>query len=65
MKEMLDKVEVREMFAQLPLPYPSSNHGYEPMDIIESFCVSVWLGGAKFAHTAYVRFDEVLKNIFN
>lgn len=65
MKELLDKAEVREMLAELPLPQPMSNRGYSPIDIIESFWVSVWLGGAKFAHTAYVRFDEVLREIFN
>ena len=65
MKELLDKAEVREMLAELPLPQPRSNRGYSPIDIIESFWVSVWLGGAKFAHTAYVRFDEVLREIFN
>ena len=65
MKEMVDKVGFREIFAELPLSKPGSNRGYNPIDIIESFCVSVWLGGAKFAHTAYVRFDEVLREIFN
>jgi hypothetical protein len=65
MKEMLDKAGIREMLMELPLPAPGSNRGYDPIDTIESFWVSVWLGGAKFAHTAYVRFDEVLREIFN
>ncbi len=49
----------------LPLPAPGPNRGYDPVDRTGSFWASVWLGGAKFAHTAYARFDEVLREIFN
>lgn len=31
---------------------------------MESFLVCVWVGGARFSHTAMVRFDEVLCRIF-
>jgi hypothetical protein len=65
MKEMLDRVGIREKLSELPLPASGSNRGYAAVDIIESFWVSVWLGGVRFAHTAYVRFDEVLRKIFN
>ncbi len=65
MKWMLDKAGIIEMLMELPLPPPRSNLGYDPIHTIESFWVSVWLGGAKFAHTEHLRFDEVLKKIFN
>ncbi len=65
MKEMLDKAGIREILMRLLLPAPGSNGGYDPIDTIKRFRVSGWLGGAKFAHTAYVRFDEMLREIFS
>lgn len=64
MKEVLNKSGVREKLKELDLPKPGSNSGYKAIDIIESFMVCVWLGGVRFSHTAFVRFDEVLKEIF-
>ncbi len=64
MKELIEKTESLKKLKGLSLPYPQSNRGYNPLDIIESFWVCVWLGGARFAHTALIRFDKVLKNIF-
>ncbi|HMN25497.1 MAG TPA: hypothetical protein PKE38_13415, partial [Ignavibacteriaceae bacterium] len=63
MKELLNKSGVREKIQELDLPKPGSNSGYNAIDIIESFMVCVWLGGVRFSHTAFVRFDEVLKEI--
>jgi hypothetical protein len=64
MKELIDKTEVLKKLDGLPLPRPGSNRGYSARDVISSFWVCVWLGGARFAHTSLVRFDEVLKDIF-
>lgn len=64
MKELIDKTETLLQLRELPLPYPKSNRGYDPITVIESFWVCVWLGGARFAHTALIRFDKVLSDIF-
>ena len=64
MKEVLERSGVREQLKRLDLPQPGSNCGYAAIDILESFMVCVWLGGVRFSHTAFVRFDEVLKEIF-
>lgn len=64
MKELIDKAGVLKKLEELPLPSPQSNRGYKPQDIIVSFWVCLWLGGLRFSHTALVRFDEVLKDIF-
>jgi len=64
MKELVDKTKVMEKLKEMPLPKPLSNRGYNPLCVIESFWVCVWLGGMKFSHTALLRFDEVLKRIF-
>jgi len=63
-KEFVDRTGVRDKLTQIGLPQPMSNRGYNPVQLIESFWVSVWLGGVRFAHTAIVRFDEALKAIF-
>jgi hypothetical protein len=63
-KEFLDRTGIREKLASIGLPAPGSNRGYNPVDIMESFWVSVWLGGVRFTHTAIVRFDDALRDIF-
>jgi hypothetical protein len=65
MKELIDNSGIKKKLKELPLPYPKSNRGYDPISVIESFWVCVWLGGARFSHTALLRFDEVLKTIFD
>ena len=64
MKELIDKTDVLTKLGDLSLPQPKSNRGYNPVDVIGSFWVCVWLGGARFAHTSLIRFDNVLKEIF-
>lgn len=64
MKELIDKTEISKELEKLPIPYPKSNRGYNPIIVIESFWVCVWLGGARFAHTALLQFDKVLQDIF-
>lgn len=63
-KEFLDKIEIIKALGNSGLPQPSSNCGYDPIHIVESFWVSVWLGGVRFSHTAIVRFDDAIKEIF-
>ena len=63
-KEFLDRTEIRKVLEESCLPWPASNCGYSPVQVVESFWVSVWLGGVRFSHTAMVRFDDALKEIF-
>ncbi len=63
-KEFLDRTEIRKALEESCLPWPASNCGYNPVQVVESFWVSVWLGGVRFSHTAMVRFDDALKEIF-
>ncbi len=64
MQEFLTRLHFREMLATSPLPQPLSNRGYSPVLMLESFLVAVWVGGVHFAHTALVRFDTALCEIF-
>ncbi len=64
MKELLDKTGIRDPLKSLPLPQPGSNRGYDPVQIIESFWVIVWLGASRFAHRSWLQYDSVIKEIF-
>ncbi len=64
MKDLLDSSKIKEELCKLPLPDKGSNRGYEPTQILECFWTSVWIGAGRFSHSAYLRYDEVLKQIF-
>jgi DDE family transposase len=64
MKDLIDKTGIREKLAELQLPEGKSNNSIDTIDIIESFWVSIWIGCYRFSHTAVVRVDEVLRQIF-
>jgi len=57
-------IGLQEYLSSLDLPEPGSNRGYNPVDIIEGFMVSVVLGSRRLAHTSVLRMDEVIKEIF-
>jgi hypothetical protein len=62
--EVLRRLEWRGALSSAPLPQPGSNRGHDPALIVQAFLITVWTGGARFAHTAMVRFDEALRTIF-
>lgn len=62
---MMQRMGIRDKLSQLDyLPKPNSNRGYSPVDIIESFMVSVWCGASRFLHTEITRHDKALIKIF-
>jgi hypothetical protein len=62
--EMLLQMGFRDVLTRSGLPEPRSNRGHDPVAMMESFMVCVWAGGVRFSHTAAIRFDEVLKELF-
>jgi len=64
MKELIDHSEIRKCLGTLDLPAPGSNRGYSPVQMMESFWVSVWTGASRFAHSGWLRYDKVLQEIF-
>jgi hypothetical protein len=64
MKELINKSGIREKMSELGLPGGKSNNSIAALDIVESFWVSIWIGCYRFSHTAVVRVDEVLRQIF-
>lgn len=64
MKELLDKTGIREELGRLPLPVPGSNRGFSPVQLMESFWVSVWMGASRMTHAGWLRYDQVIGEIF-
>ena len=64
MKMLLDKTGISKKLSEIGLPESKSNNRIDAVSIIESFWVSIWIGCSRFSHTAVVRVDEVLRQIF-
>lgn len=65
LKSIYEKCELREFLNELELPKRGSNRGYDSVEIIESFLVSVVLGAKRLAHCGMLRSDEVVSEIFD
>lgn len=64
MKDLMEQRGIKEFLTALDLPQPGSNRGYSPEQIIECFWVSIWSGAGRFSHSAMLRYDGVLREIF-
>ena len=64
LKKMIDRSGMKEFLKTLTLPQPGSNRGFNPIDIIMSFMLSIWCGANRFVHTEITRRDEALRKIF-
>jgi hypothetical protein len=64
LEEGLRRMGWSEALAKVALPQPGSNRGLCPKMVVQSFLVTIWVGGLRFAQTALVRYDEALRAIF-
>lgn len=64
LKRFIDKIGVDDFLDELPLPQPGSNRGYAPSDIVKSFWLGIWTGASRYIHCDWVRYDNVLQEIF-
>ena len=65
MKDFVERTGIKEYLSGLELPHPGSNRGYSPLDIVEAFWVSVWIGARRFVQSGWLQYDHVLREIFN
>jgi len=65
MKDLLEKIGIREHLEKLDLPKRGSNCAYHSYEIIESFWLSIWTGASRFIHADWLKYDTVLKEIFD
>lgn len=64
MKDMVDSIGLKEFMGKLDLPEKGSNRGYDSIQVLECFWTSIWIGAGRFSHSAYLRYDKVLQEIF-
>jgi len=62
---MLDKMSFAEQLKSAPLPAQGSNRGYDPVQLIIQFIVSIWCGASRYEHLEVTRFDGVIQQIFS
>lgn len=64
LKKMLDKMSFNDLLQNLQLPSRGSNRGYDPVQIITQFIISIWCGANRFDHLEVTRFDHVIQQLF-
>lgn len=65
MKHFLDSIKIEDKLRQLELPQGHSNRAYDPVQIIQSFWLSIWTGASRYIHADWLRYDKVLQEIFD
>ncbi|HEU0227749.1 MAG TPA: hypothetical protein VFQ86_08425, partial [Arachidicoccus soli] len=50
LQKMLEQMKFTHFLERTPLPQPGSNRGYDPVQIILQFIVSVWCGANRYEH---------------
>jgi len=64
LKDFMDKTNIIKDLESVNLPYPQSNAGYNPVDIIQGFWLSIFTGASRYIHADWLRYDSTLQEIF-
>lgn len=64
LQKMMDKMSFIDFLKSTPLPQPGSNRGYDPVQIITQFIISIWCGANRYEHLEVTRFDGVIQRLF-
>jgi hypothetical protein len=64
MKRLIERTGINEELARLALPAQGSNRGFDPVQLINSFWVSIWSGASRYEHLEVTRQDPVIQKIF-
>jgi len=64
LKDFMDNIGVYEDLKRVDLPYPKSNAGYDPIEIVKSFWLSIFVGASRYIHADWLRADKSLQEIF-
>ncbi len=66
LKRMLQKTGIQEKLQSLEsLPKQGSNRGYDPVQLLISFILSIWCGGNRYSHLEIIRQDRVIQELFD
>ncbi len=64
LQKMMEKMSFVEELKNVPLPVQGSNRGYDPVQLIVQFIVSIWCGASRYEHLEVTRFDGVIQQMF-
>lgn len=64
LKKMIDKMSFIELLQTIGLPAQGSNRGYDPVQIVVQFIISIWCGANRYEHLEVTRFDGVIQQMF-
>ncbi|NLN25744.1 MAG: IS1380 family transposase [Bacteroidetes bacterium] len=64
LQKMMDKMSFSEVLKEAPLPTQGSNRGYDPVQLIMQFIISVWCGASRYEHLEVTRFDGMIQQMF-
>jgi hypothetical protein len=64
MKKFIERTEINKQLALLQLPSQGSNRGYDPIQLINNFWISIWSGASRYEHLEVTRQDPVIQKIF-
>lgn len=64
-QQAYERSGMREALLAANLPENTSNNSHKAIDLVEGFMVGSVLGAKRMAHTALLRHDEVLAEMFN
>jgi hypothetical protein len=51
-QELVERIGLIDQLERQNLPHPGSNRGYNPVDTVMSFLVSIWIDRNRYAHCA-------------
>jgi len=60
LQRMMEKMSFTAVLNSAPLPVQGSNRGYDPVQLIIQFIISVWCGASRYEHLEVTRFDGVI-----
>ena len=64
LQRMMEKMSFAEVLAGAPLPVQGSNRGYDRLQLIIQFIISIWCGASRYEHLEVTRFDAVIQQMF-
>ena len=63
LKDFMDKTDIVKNLENVELPYPRSNAGYNPVNVIQGFWLSIFTGASRYIHADWLRYDTTLQCI--
>ncbi len=64
LQKMMEKMSFLQVLKNAPLPAQGSNRGYDPVQLIVQFIISIWSGANRYEHLEVTRFDGIIQQMF-